>query len=150
MSCPYFYPVQPLGGRGDAATPLLPLGNLWSGMCRALPNQARAPEDSVLRRVCHLGYAREKCLRFPSDDPGADAVRFTLSRHEADSLHLYYVLERDHHPFAHGPLEYSLASRRLVQAPASEILARQAEAYAESYLQRQRSRGVAIGDEKTI
>jgi hypothetical protein len=142
MSCPYFYPVQPLGGEADTRTPLLPLGNLWSGMCRAVPNQTRAPEESVLRRVCQLGYARGHCLRFPADDSGADAVRFTLSRHEADSLHLYYVLERDHHPFSHGPLEYSLVTRRLVQAPASEILARQAEAYAESYLRRKSARAV--------
>jgi hypothetical protein len=142
MSCPYFYPVQPLVGEADARTPLLPLGNLWSGMCRAVPSQARAPEESVLRRVCHLGYARGKCLRFPADDPGADAVRFTLSRDEAGSLHLYYVLERDHHPFAHGPLEYCLSTRRLVQAPSNEILARQAEAYAENYLRRQEFRAL--------
>lgn len=111
-------------------------------MCRAIPTQARPPEESVLRRVCHLGYGRGKCLRFPADDPGPDAIRFTISRHEADSLHLYYVLERDHHPFAHGPLEYSIATRRLVQAPANEILERQAEAYAESYLRRKAAAGV--------
>lgn len=141
MSCPYFYPVQPLGGEADTQTPLLPLGNLWNGVCRANASQARHPEESVLRRVCHLGYARGRCLRFPVDDPGADAVRFTISRHEPDSLHLYYVLERDHHPFAHGPLEYSIAARRLVQAPPNEILARQVEAYAESYLRRKAAAG---------
>lgn len=136
MSCPYFYPVQALGGEADARTPLLPLGNLWSGVCRAVPGQARAPEDPLLRRVCHLGYARGKCLHFPADDPGPDAVRFSLLRHEGDSLHLYYVLERDHHPFAHGPLEYAIGTGRLVEAPPSEIVARQAEAYAENYLRR--------------
>ena len=67
-------------------------------------------------------------------------MRFTISRHEAHSLHLYYVLERDHHPFAHGPLEYSIVTRRLVEAPLNEILERQAEAYAESYLQRKACR----------
>ena len=48
------------------------------------------------------------------------------------------VLERDHHPFAHGPLEYSLTAARFLQAPSGEILSRQAEAYVQSYLRRKK------------
>jgi hypothetical protein len=61
-------------------------------------------------------------------------VRFSLTRREGDSLYLSYVLERDHHPFAHGSLEYSLHSTGFVQPPAEETVRRQGEAYVASYL----------------
>ena len=115
---------------------MLPLGDLWKGVCRAIPSQVCPPDDALLRPLCHLGYARGTCLRFPSSDPGADAVRFTLSLDDGRSLHLYYVLERDHHPFAHGPLEYSIETGALVQAAPDDVVTRQAEAYAASYLRR--------------
>ena len=135
MSCPYFFPVEPRARDSQAA--LLPLGNLWSGICRAVSGQAAPPKEELLRPLCHLGYARGTCLRFPAGDPGPDAVRFTISGDDGRSVHLYYVLERDHHPFAHGPLEYSLA-RGLVAAAPNEILGRQVEAYVASYLERKR------------
>jgi hypothetical protein len=84
-----------------------------------------------------MGYARGRCPRFPQDQ-GADAVRFTISRHEAVVLRIYYVAERDHHPFEQGPLEYSLTAHALVDPPAQATLARQAEAYAQSYLRRKK------------
>lgn len=136
MSCPYFYPVEPRTIDSDPQTALLPLGNLWDGFCRAVPGRTEPPEEAVIRPLCHLGYARSTCTRFPTDDPGPDAVRFTISRDDGRSLYLNYVLEQDHHPFAHGPLEYSIAAAGLVQAPPSETVCRQAEAYITSYLQR--------------
>ena len=65
-------------------------------------------------------------------------MRFSVSRDDGASLRIYYVMERDHHPFAHGPLEYSLAAAAFVNPPLREIAIRQATAYVESYLRRQK------------
>ena len=75
------------------------------------------------------------CARFPEGD-GPDAARFTVSRHENTVVGIDYVLERDHHPFANGRLEYSLASGAFLAPPESATLSRQAQAYVESYLRR--------------
>jgi hypothetical protein len=45
-------------------------------------------------------------------------------------------VERDHHPFAHGRLDYSTQTGVFAERPAGEILERQAQAYAESYRRR--------------
>ena len=110
---------------------MLPLGDWWQGSCRG------AGEGEGDAAHCNLGYARGKCPRFPEDE-GADANRFTISRHEEEVLRIYYVAERGHHPFKQGPLEYSLSAHGLVTPPESATLARQAEAYAESYLRRKK------------
>ena len=136
VSCPYFYPVQRRAGEAGSRTALLPLGDLWAGICRAVPGDPCEPEETALRTLCHFGYARGQCGRFPADDRGADAVRFTVRRDDGVSLRLYYVLERDHHPFAHGPLEYSVKTACFAQPPADAIVSRQAEAYVASYLWR--------------
>jgi hypothetical protein len=114
---------------------MLPLGATWTGICRAIPEHPIQPDGSVLHTLCNLGYARDRCQRFPA---GAtpDAVRFTIARHEGDSIFLYYVVERDHHPFSHGPLAYCLSRREFIDPPAGDILCRQAQAYIESYLRR--------------
>jgi hypothetical protein len=115
---------------------MLPLGGAWSGVCRAIPGDSWRPEAADLERRCNLGYARGVCQRFP-DDSGPDAIRFTISRDDGAILRLYYVAERDHHPFAHGPLEYSRASDALMPSCAcAETLDAQARAYAASYLRR--------------
>ena len=133
MACPYFFPVErrlPTGAR-DA---MLPLGDQYTGLCRAVPGALSTPDESVLRPLCNLGYARGACPSFPSEE-GPDAVRFTISRDAGDSIAIDYVVERDHHPFAHGKLEYSASSGSLADSP-GDILARQAAAYAESYRRR--------------
>ena len=137
MSCPYFEPLEPHPRASGAPFGLLPLGGAWTGACHADPAGAVRPEDSALHRFCNLGYARGSCPRFPADDPGPDAVRFTISGHQDGSLRLYYVLERDHRPFAHGPLEYAIARGAFTSAPAGNLTARQAAAYASNYLRRQ-------------
>lgn len=134
MSCPYFHPIEPR--TADARAAMLPLGDLWAGMCEARPDESCRPEETAVRPLCNLGYARGQCSRFPLADPGPDAVRFTICRDEERSLQLYYVLERDHHPFAHGALEYSRDTARFTQAPEAALLGRQAEAYVASYLRR--------------
>jgi hypothetical protein len=136
MACPYFYPVERHPGDLSAASATLPLGDAWSGVCRAVAGEPRQPEEAQLRPLCYLGYARGRCDCFPANDSGPDAVRFTIASDDGASLGLYYVVERDHHPFAHGPLQYARSGNRFLQPPTGEILARQAEAYVESYLRR--------------
>ena len=116
---------------------MLPLGDQYSGICHAAPDHPSAPDESRLRPLCNLGYARGACPQFPDAD-GPDAVRFTICRDAGDSIGIAYVVERDHHPFANGRVEYYTASGALSPAP-GEILARQACAYAESYRRRKTS-----------
>jgi hypothetical protein len=136
MACPYFYPLAPRGhgalsGPQDA---MLPLGDSWTGICRALPG-AVPPDEAGLRPLCNLGYARGNCAQFPAGD-GPDAVRFAVSRDNGATVSIQYVVERDHHPFAHGRLDYSVATGAVAPPPPSEVVARQAQAYAESYRRR--------------
>ena len=102
--------------------------------CR--PSNNRAADESALRPLCNLGYARGVCPRFPTDDGGPDAARFTIRQDDGASLRLYYVLERDHQPFAHGPLEFPLDRDGPTTAPAGSLTGRQARAYVASYLRR--------------
>jgi hypothetical protein len=113
---------------------MLPLGDWWNGACHsAAESPVDAPGGSDA--CCNLGYARGQCARFP-EGLGADAVRFTISGHEGELVRLSYVAERDHRPFENGALEYSVAGAGLVGSPVSPLLARQAEAYVQSYLRR--------------
>jgi hypothetical protein len=132
MCCPYFDPTEPHRAGGSA---MLPLGGEWAGMCHAEPGAPTEPDEAGIHGLCNLGYARGACRRFPAGD-GPDAVRFTVRAANEAGLRLYYVVERDHHPFAHGPLEFSCASGTLVNLPVGELLGRQALAYAGSYLRR--------------
>jgi hypothetical protein len=125
MSCPYFYPTQSRGGSG-----LLPLGDWWQGLCHTDPALPVEPGDST---CCNLGYARGQCTRFP-DTEGPDAVRFTIAQADAAGVRLYYVMERDHHPFAHGPLEFAFDGG--FRGQPGGLLERQALAYVESYRRR--------------
>jgi hypothetical protein len=114
---------------------MLPLGDHWAGACRAIPEQASQPDAATLRMLCNLGYARGACNRFPEGD-GPDAVRFTIAGDDGATLRLYYVVEQNHHPFAHGPLAYSRALAGFAEPPAGQALRGQAQAYVESYLRR--------------
>jgi hypothetical protein len=135
MACPYFYPVEQHTGIGPPSA-ILPLGDAWSGVCHAAPGSPRRPEETELRPLCYFGYARGRCDHFPQNDNGPDAVRFTISSDDGTSLGLYYVHERDHHPFAHGSLQYSLADSTFLEPNPDETFVRQAEAYVQSYLRR--------------
>jgi hypothetical protein len=137
MCCPYFHPLEPQARGAGPEAAALPLGDRWSGVCRAAPD-AWEPDDATLR-FCNLGYARSGCARFPQAD-GPDAVRFTMRGDDGLRLRIYYVVERDHHPWAHGALEYSPADGRLAEAPAGDNLRHQAESYARSYLRRREAK----------
>ena len=133
MACPYFYPVEACEG---SAT--LPLGGWWKGVCHAVPgapDAGAAPVGGSCDIHCNLGYARGICPRFP-DDAGPDAVRFTIANRESAAIRIGYAIERDHHPFAHGRLEYSPAADGFLTPPESALLARQAQAYLENCLRR--------------
>jgi hypothetical protein len=133
MACPYFYPLAPRTSLGSPKNAMLPLGDFWTGECRAnLPHPCQA-EEADLRSLCNLGYARHQCVHFPPLPEVPDAVRFTVSGEDASHLRLYYVIERDHHPFAHGPLEYSTTLGAFTSLPVRENFERQARAYVESY-----------------
>jgi hypothetical protein len=141
MACPYFYPLHRHAAKSQALVLPLPLGDAWTGICQASVGAPAEPEAAVLDSLCSLGYARGRCSRFLDSDPGPDAIRFTILRESETSLDLYYVLERAHHPFEHGSLSYQLAPKRLGEESAAGTLARQAEAYAESYLVRSAAAG---------
>jgi hypothetical protein len=114
---------------------MLPLGGHWAGDCRAVPEFKSQPDAATLRGLCNLGYARGACSRFPDGD-GPDAVRFTISGDDGATLRLYYVVEQNHHPFAHGPLTYSRILAAFANPPADQALCGQALAYVASYLRR--------------
>ena len=135
MSCPYFDPVAPRAHGARAGNASLPLGDEWVGLCRADPDTAREPDQAKLRMLCNIGYARGSCNRFPPKD-GPDAARFTLLADNGATLRLYYVLERDHQPHAHGALQYAIDGEAVSPAPAGAWTSRQAVAYARSYLRR--------------
>ena len=132
MACPYFYPVEACAGSG-----MLPLGDWWKGECHAVPGAPEEAGGTGCDTGCNLGYARGACVRFPAG-AGPDAVRFTISSHESTVIGIYYVVERDHHPFAQGRLAYSPAAKAFVTPPETAVLARQAQAYVESYLRRKK------------
>ncbi len=112
---------------------MLPLGGRWDGLCCAATGEAYQPLREMLR-TCNLGYARETCARFPMAC-GPDAVRFAVRGDDGVTLSVSYALERDHRPFEHGVLEYSLTRDEIV-SPCRESLRHQAEAYARSYARR--------------
>ena len=135
MACPYFYPTERFLQALWPHASRLPLGDGLAGRCCADPAGEAVPSQAALENHCNLGYARGQCGRFPGS-AGPEAVRFTVSSQENGIVRIYYVLERDHRPYEHGPLEYDTKRRALVALPSSRLLARQAEAYVDSYLRR--------------
>jgi hypothetical protein len=121
------------------ATTRLPLGDLWRGVCQASATPY-TPDDPTAGELCNMGYARRRCPRYPQTDAG-DATRFLIARDRDDLIRIEYVVERNHHPHAHGALEYGRALGDLTGSVEDTVLTRQALAYVTSYLRR---RPVAI------
>jgi hypothetical protein len=49
-------------------TPPMPLGDAWSGVCRAAPSGEWQPDPNTLQQHCNFGYAQsQKCARVPAD-----------------------------------------------------------------------------------
>ncbi len=133
MACPFFYPLSPKCENTGVPGPL---GECWDGSCHA-PDGPSDPDPEALRPLCNMGYARGRCRRFPAGRV-PDAVRFAVKADDGATIRIYYSVEMDHLPFAHGPMEYSLAGGALANPPEDPVLARQAVAYVESYLRRKR------------
>lgn len=112
----------------------MPLGDLWSGVCTADPAMPVRPDELTLSDSCNMGYARGRCPRFPVA-AGADAVRFCISRDSGDLVQVMYAIEQDHHPLAHGTVEYARSSGTFGTALNAK-LETQARAYISSYLRR--------------
>ena len=134
MACPYFYPVARLETNYWAVPPRLPLGDAYSGECRAQESSFQ-PDENTARQFCNLGYGRGACERFP-DNAEADAVRFHIASEAAAFIRIQYVVEKDCWPRDHGTVECSLPSQTFPGGLADEILGRQLGAFVESYRRR--------------
>jgi hypothetical protein len=134
MACPYFYPVARFETSSWVVPPRLPLGDAYTGECRAA-SSAFQPDESRLREVCNVGYGRGSCDRFP-EGAGSDAVRFTLVGEESELIRIQYVFEKDCWPQEHGVLECAARPGDISSGPDNPVLRRQAAAFVESYLRR--------------
>jgi hypothetical protein len=139
MACPYFYPVERAAQATGKRTPPVPLGDTWSGECRAATEGEWHPDAGTLQRLCNFGYARETCGRVPED--GADAVRYSVSDDRDGMIRIYWVMEKNHLPFAHGPLEYAHDGACSGTMHPDACIAQQAQAYISSYLRRKGDAG---------
>ena len=133
MACPFFAPSHRLEFTGWARPPRFPLGDAFRGACHALPSVVFEPPEAHQREVCNCGYARGRCDRFPHGSAG-DAVRFSVTGQTSSRLSMIYVVEKDHAPAEHGTLEFALADLSLAGPPIGDVLAQQARAFVESYL----------------
>ena len=134
MACPYFYPVKKLDSNAWVIPPRLPLGDPYTGECRATTPAAR-PDEDQLRTTCNVGYGRGRCECFPPDAE-SDAVRFHVEQDHGETIRILYVFESFCRPLRHGWFEYSVVARALTDAGGNALLDAQAVAFVESYLRR--------------
>jgi hypothetical protein len=134
MACPYFYPVARFETSYWVVPPRLPLGDPYTGECRAT-DIAFQPEESRVRQICNLGYGRGRCDRFP-EAAVTDAVRFHIAGDAGELIRIQYVFEKDCWPQDRGMVECSSATGNLSSGPDNAVLRKQAAAFVESYLRR--------------
>jgi hypothetical protein len=134
MACPYFYPVARFESSGWVVPPRLPLGDPYTGECRAA-DAAFQPDETRQRQICNLGYGRSRCDHFP-EAALADAVRFHVASDAGELIRIQYVFEKECWPQEHGVFECHSATGDLSNGPDGEILRKQAAAFIESYLRR--------------
>jgi hypothetical protein len=133
MACPYFSPIERSAQSNGKKMPPAPLGDTWSGVCHAAQGDWQ-PDPQTVQQLCNFGYARGRCARMPEDGP--DAVRFSISHDRDGLIRIYWVMEKAHLPFAHGPLEYSHDGGSIGDAHPDACIAQQGQAYVSSYLRR--------------
>jgi hypothetical protein len=129
MACPYFYPVARFETSPWSVPPRLPLGEGYSGECRAPSSPAQPAlelSETHLREICNVGYGRRCCEHFPAQSD-ADAIRFHVSSDAGKLIKIQYIFEKDCWPGEHGEIDFTAVSG---------VLRRQAEAFRESYLRR--------------
>ena len=132
VACPFFMPSRRLEHAGWVPSPRLPLGDPWGGTCHVLENDIVEPAEQQQREVCNCGYARGRCERFPGGK-APDATRFSVTSDTGGVIRMVYVIEKDHAPASHGVLEFSGSGE---VSGVSNLLARQATAFLESYRHR--------------
>lgn len=135
MACPYFYPVERFPESAWRKHPRLPLGDPYTGVCRADAVREWLPDQASLRECCNLGYARPRCPRFPAGN-GPDAYRFSIVDDVDGKLGIFFVAEQGHSTLESGTIEYFPGTGRLSPGKDGETFQKQARAYAESYLRR--------------
>jgi len=135
VPCPFFVPSHRFETSGWARPPRFPLGDVFGGACHAQPADIVEPPEARQRELCNCGYARTRCDRFPGGD-APDAVRFSVTEDTPARLSFVYVIEKDHAPVEHGTLEYTVSDTHLDGPQISDVLARQARVFIESYLRR--------------
>jgi len=135
VACPFFKPLRPLEHGPWERPPRLPLGDSYYGGCLAHPSDLFAAAETTQRELCNCGYARGRCEHFP-EDGASDAVRFSISDDVGGRLQMVYVIEKDHVPIGHGPIEYAIGEAAFAGGEISEALATQASAFVKSYLRR--------------
>jgi hypothetical protein len=121
MPCPFFDPAAPLEPGTWPSAMRWPLVDAWRGTCQL---DRRELDTGTLLGCCNRGYVRGVCDRAPEDAP--DAVRFSM----LPDGEVHFAMERDHAPVLHG----------LARMAESEVLRRQAEAFARSWEARTRTR----------
>jgi len=124
MACPFFYPVARFETNPWSIPPRLPLGDAFSGECRA-PENSVQPDEARMREVCNPGLGQHGCEQFPKNS-AADAIRFHVAQDAGELIHIQYVFEKDCWPTEHGD----------AASLTNEILRRQAGVFLESYLRR--------------
>jgi len=132
VACPFFMPSRRLEHVGWVRPPRLPLGDPWAGTCHARADDIFEPPEIQQRELCNCGYARSRCDRFPGGE-AADAMRFSITSDTGGVIRIVYIVEKDHAPASHGVLEFSESGE---VSGVSDLLAQQARAFLESYLQR--------------
>ena len=124
MACPYFFPVARFETSPWSVPPRLPLGDAFSGNCRA-PGNSIQPDETRMRAVCNLGYGRHACEQFPRGS-ASDAIRFHVAQDAGELIKIQYVLEKDCWPAGQGD----------AASLTDETARRQAHVFLESYLRR--------------
>jgi hypothetical protein len=132
VACPFFWPVERHEAELWPHRRRLPLGDGFSGECRAPGCTDRKPEDDLLKESCNLGYATA-CPHLPKDRH-ADAVHFSASGEGV--VRVNYVTEKDHAPREHGMLEFDTATLTWRNVHSDENVQRMAECYLEAWLAR--------------
>lgn len=99
MACPFFEPGARLEDPPAASGPP-PLGDWHTGVCHS-PWPGGSPLPLML---CHYGYARGVCARFPLACDAPDAVRFAMAISPGADPEVQFALEKDHYPAGHGVL----------------------------------------------
>jgi hypothetical protein len=130
MACPYFYPVARFENNPWTVPPRLPLGDAFSGECRA-PGQTTPPDESRLRDVCNMGLGRHGCEQFPTD-ASSHAIRFHVAKDAGELIQIQYVFEKNCWPGERGSFDWPTHP----DFSPNEILRRQAAAFVQSYLRR--------------